>query len=164
MYGLTIHRQRMGGKRIVVGGSSLNFDYAHFLPSSPKCGVIHGHTATVKVAVRGGLVNDMVVEFGELKELVKSVISQMDHKLILSKKYVEMVDGGHALIRFHGIGGEYKLETPLSSLYIMDEESTSENISAHIAGRLMSKMPRNIGRVYVKVSEGLGKWSISTIQ
>jgi 6-pyruvoyltetrahydropterin/6-carboxytetrahydropterin synthase len=164
---LTIHQpvgRQAGRTRVVeVGGGSLNFDYAHFLPGSSKCGVLHGHTASVKVGVRGDLVGDMVLEFGELKELTKTVIASMDHKLILCRKYVEKITDGRALIRFHGIGGEYVLELPLTSAYIMDEESTAENISAHIAGRLMELMPGNVGRVYVRMSEGLGKWSISML-
>jgi 6-pyruvoyltetrahydropterin/6-carboxytetrahydropterin synthase len=149
-------------RAVEVGGSSLNFDYAHFLPSSPKCGVLHGHTASVKVGLRGRVVEDMVLEFGELKEIVRSIIKTMDHKLIVSRKYVEVHDG-RASIRFHGIGGEYRIETPLSSIYVIDSESTSENISAHIAGLLREKMPENVSGIYVRLSEGLGKWSISTL-
>lgn len=156
--------RRTGKTRVVeVGGSSLNFDYAHFLPSSNKCGVLHGHTASVKVGVRGEMVGDMVLEFGELKELAKTVIKSLDHKLILSRKYVEKIVDGRAHIRFNGIGGEYFLDLPLTSVYIMDEESTAENISAHIARRLRELMPVNVGSVYVRVSEGLGKWSIYTL-
>lgn len=150
-------------RRVVeVGGSSLNFDYAHFLPSSPKCGVLHGHTASVRVGLTGRLVDDMVVEFGELKDILRSIINMMDHKLIVSRKYVKIQDG-RASISFRGIGGEYMIETPVASIYVIDSESTSENISAHIAALIRERMPENVSGIYVRLSEGLNKWSISTV-
>ncbi|AEA46962.1 6-carboxytetrahydropterin synthase QueD [Archaeoglobus veneficus] len=63
-------------------GVSETFDAAHFLPSHPKCGKTHGHTYRVEVTVRGRLKNGMVMDFAELKKIVREVIEKYDHNLI----------------------------------------------------------------------------------
>jgi len=149
-------------KVIEVGGPGINFDYAHFLPPSPKCGVLHGHSSMLYVRVYGEIHEDMVVEFGELKKMVKKVIDEMDHKLIVAGKYVEGLDDNRVKVSFKGIGGEYTLILPVDSVYVIEKDSTVENISEHIAHRLKALMPRNIRKVSVRMSEGFGKSATST--
>ncbi len=67
--------------RIVVGISE-TFDSAHYIPNHPKCGRVHGHTYRVEIEVEGVVRDGMVVDFEELKEKVKSVISELDHRLL----------------------------------------------------------------------------------
>jgi len=145
-------------KVIEISDSSLNFDYAHFLPDSPKCSVLHGHSSRVTVEVAGYPVDDMVVEFGEAKRIVKGVLNELDHKLIVCGRYVEKLRGGRVKVRFVGKDGEYELIIPENSTYIIDGESTVENISSHIAGRIAERIRRNnILYVKVRMSEGFGK-------
>ncbi len=149
-------------KKIEVGGPSLNFDYAHFLPSSPKCGLLHGHTSIINVVVVGEVVDDMVLEFGRLKEMVKKVIEEIDHKLVVASKYVAEENNNFCRIVFNGVGGLYELKLPKSSVYIIDKDSTIENISEHIAKKLQQQMPANILKVSVRLTEGLGKSATSS--
>lgn len=66
------------------------FSYAHFLPEySGKCKHMHGHNAVLEVEVSGppigiGKVYDtMVVDFGDLKDLVRiEILDVLDHKLL----------------------------------------------------------------------------------
>ncbi|MEM4343206.1 MAG: 6-carboxytetrahydropterin synthase [Candidatus Caldarchaeum sp.] len=149
-------------KAIEVGGPALNFDYAHFLPSSPKCGVLHGHTSMVNVRVWGEVVDEMVLEFGLLKSTVKKVIDEMDHKLLASPKYVvEEWDGGVRVV-FEGVGGVYDMRLPRSSVYFIERDSTVENISEHIANKIRKLMPPNVLKVSVRMTEGLGKSASSS--
>ncbi|MCS6785122.1 MAG: 6-carboxytetrahydropterin synthase [Candidatus Caldarchaeum sp.] len=164
MYGISISGQPNARlKKLEVGGPAINFDYAHFLPNSPKCGVLHGHSSMVKVVVEGEVVEDMVIEFGELKKTVKKIIDEMDHKLIVCSKYVMDVGGGAVKVVFDGIGGHYEMLIPRSSVYLIEQDSTVENISEHIANRLKQMMPRNIHKVSVRMSEGFGKSATSTL-
>ncbi|MCS6769568.1 MAG: 6-carboxytetrahydropterin synthase [Candidatus Caldarchaeum sp.] len=150
-------------KKIEVGGPAINFDYAHFLPSSPKCGVLHGHTSMVNVAVVGEVVDDMVVEFSQLKQTVKKVIDEMDHKLIVASKYiVETSDGSYRIV-FKGVGGVYDLRVPKNSVYVIERDSTVENISEHITSRIRERMPPNVYKVVVRMTEGLGKSATSSV-
>ena len=145
-------------KVIEISDSSLNFDYAHFLPDSPKCSVLHGHSSRVTVEVAGYPVEDMVVEFGEAKKVVKEVLNELDHKLIVCKQYVEHLNEGKVRVVFAGRGGEYEIILPKQSAYVIEDESTVENISAHIAEKIAEKLRRNnILYVKVKMFEGFGK-------
>lgn len=150
-------------KKIEVGGPSINFDYAHFLPNSPKCGVLHGHSSMVSVKVVGELVDDMVIEFGDLKKAVKKVVDEMDHKLIVCRKYVKEVDMERVKVDFFGIGGRYEMILPKNSVYIIENDSTVENISGHIADRLREMMPKNVRKIHVRMTEGFGKSATSTV-
>ncbi|MGL5205910.1 MAG: 6-carboxytetrahydropterin synthase QueD [Acidaminococcaceae bacterium] len=68
------------------------FDAAHFLPEhSGKCAELHGHTYRLEVTVArrdGGLVAEgsstgMVLDFGDLKAIVKrEIIEKVDHKML----------------------------------------------------------------------------------
>ncbi len=63
------------------------FDSAHLLPEVPaghKCARLHGHTFSVRVCVAGE-VDDRhgwVVDFGDVKAVVKPVIDELDHQYL----------------------------------------------------------------------------------
>lgn len=61
------------------------FDSAHYLPNVPdghKCKNMHGHTYRLKIWIEG--VPDpefgWVMDFAVLKDIVKPVVNQLDHK------------------------------------------------------------------------------------
>jgi len=61
------------------------FDSAHSLPHVPdghKCKEIHGHTYKLTVFIEGDLDPKLgwVMDFKELKDVVKPLIDQIDHK------------------------------------------------------------------------------------
>ncbi|RJE74085.1 6-carboxytetrahydropterin synthase QueD [Reichenbachiella sp. MSK19-1] len=63
------------------------FDSAHFLPNVPeghKCKNIHGHTYHLTVFLEGDLDEDFqwVMDFKDLKDVVKPVIDKLDHNMI----------------------------------------------------------------------------------
>lgn len=63
------------------------FDSAHFLPNVPeghKCKNMHGHTYNLTVFLEGDLDKELqwVMDFKELKDVVKPVIEQIDHQLL----------------------------------------------------------------------------------
>ncbi len=55
-------------------------DCAHFLPNHPKCGVIHGHTYKVEVVITGENKTGMILDFGEMKHIIRNVLAEYDHK------------------------------------------------------------------------------------
>lgn len=69
-----------------------HFDAAHFLADyKGKCKNIHGHRWKVEVAVaspaliEGGDKRGMVMDFGDLKPLLKEICDYFDHSLIYEK-------------------------------------------------------------------------------
>lgn len=63
------------------------FDSAHFLPHVPeghKCREMHGHTYRLKVWVEDALHPHLqwVMDFADLKAVVKPVVEELDHKCL----------------------------------------------------------------------------------
>lgn len=63
------------------------FDSAHFLPNVPdghKCKNIHGHTYHLTAFFEGDLDEHLqwVLDFGEVKKVIKPIIDSIDHKLL----------------------------------------------------------------------------------
>ena len=102
-----------------------SFSSAHFLRHyKGKCENTHGHTWGVEIsAAAPGLKNGMVMDFGDLKKLLKKVISALDHSFLNEKPY-------------------FKKKNP-----------TSENIAGYIFGELDGKLPRGVKLLEVRVSE-----------
>jgi len=70
-----------------------NFDSAHFLAGyKGKCGNIHGHRWKVEIEVQSetlekeGHLEDMVIDFSDLKKDLKEIVDYYDHALIIQEK------------------------------------------------------------------------------
>jgi 6-pyruvoyltetrahydropterin/6-carboxytetrahydropterin synthase len=61
-------------------GVTDHVDCAHFLPGHPKCGALHGHTYKIEVTVEGKPRDGMIVDFADLKQSVRDVLSHYDHR------------------------------------------------------------------------------------
>ena len=70
----------------MIVGKEFTFDAAHFLPDyQGKCANLHGHTYRLRVEIKGDLdiETGMVVDFGDLKQIVKdAVVDKLDHTLL----------------------------------------------------------------------------------
>ncbi|WP_457548704.1 6-carboxytetrahydropterin synthase QueD [Archaeoglobus sp.] len=58
------------------------FDSSHYIPGHEKCGKVHGHTYRVEVEVEGELERGMVIDFADLKNALREVVRELDHRLI----------------------------------------------------------------------------------
>lgn len=63
------------------------FDAAHYLPNLPpthKCASLHGHTYHLRVYAEGtpDETSGWVIDFGEIKTIVKPILEQLDHKCL----------------------------------------------------------------------------------
>lgn len=63
-----------------------HFSAAHYLPNHDKCGRVHGHNYGVTVEFQCWGIDDggMAADFHDLKELVRSVVSPLDHEMLNS--------------------------------------------------------------------------------
>jgi 6-pyruvoyltetrahydropterin/6-carboxytetrahydropterin synthase len=55
-------------------------DCAHYLPKHQKCGTLHGHTYRIEVTIEGENKSGMIIDFGDLKALLRGILSIYDHK------------------------------------------------------------------------------------
>ena len=142
---------------IFLEDSSLAFDYAHILPLVEKCSILHGHTSTVMVEIIGKMVNNLVIDFGDAKRIIKDTLSTLDHKFFINKKYVYKEDSIHYYVSFEGPRGFFNLQLPKDTTFLLSGEATVENLSSIIIKLLSSKMPPNIEALGVYIYEGVNK-------
>ena len=62
-----------------------HFDSAHYLREYPgKCRNVHGHTWYIEVVIKGKHLDNtgILIDFSDLKELVRDLIKPFDHQLL----------------------------------------------------------------------------------
>jgi 6-pyruvoyltetrahydropterin/6-carboxytetrahydropterin synthase len=142
---------------IFLDDPSFNFDYAHILPQTQKCSVMHGHTSSALVEIVGNPVDGMVVDFGVAKEVIREAIRSLDHKLFINQKYVKSDDGRSVRLEFRTVHGPFTIEAPKSTTVLLTGEATVENLAREVLDRIAPGMPENVSAVGVYVYEGLNK-------
>ncbi|MEM0350394.1 MAG: 6-carboxytetrahydropterin synthase QueD [Archaeoglobaceae archaeon] len=65
-----------------VVGVKESFSAAHLIPGHWKCGKVHGHNFEVSVEVEGELRNGMVMDFFDLKKILKEILQKFDHTML----------------------------------------------------------------------------------
>jgi len=111
------------------------FSAAHQIPGHPKCGRMHGHNYKVTVVIwTDELTEGMVIDYALLKELVKPIIDEMDHKYLC--------------------GTENQSYTSLSeSIQLPIPITTGELLAKYIHNRLYDQMPSGLHIGCIKVCE-----------
>jgi 6-pyruvoyltetrahydropterin/6-carboxytetrahydropterin synthase len=142
---------------IFIEDPSLAFDYAHILPLVEKCSVLHGHTSTVMVEIIGSMQNNLVIDFGEAKRIIKETLNTIDHKFFINRKYLQKEDEVHYYVEFDGPKGYFNLQLPKMTTYVLLGEATVENLSSEIIRLLAPKMPQNVQALGVYIYEGVNK-------
>ncbi|MDV3293860.1 MAG: 6-carboxytetrahydropterin synthase [Nitrososphaerales archaeon] len=144
---------------IFLDDPSFNFDYAHILPDTRKCSVMHGHTSSVLVEVIGEPVEGMVIDFGEAKDVIRGAIRSLDHKLFINEKYVTSEDGKSVALAFKTAHGDFAIKAPKATTVLLSGEATVENLANEVLKRITPRMPSNVSAVGVYVYEGMNKGS-----
>ncbi|MDA4118415.1 MAG: 6-carboxytetrahydropterin synthase [Thaumarchaeota archaeon] len=142
---------------IFLDDPSFNFDYAHILPKTEKCSVMHGHTSSALVEIVGSPGEGMVVDFNDAKPMIKKAIADLDHKLFINESYVIGRTKTHVDLAFATVHGDFSLHVPKDTTVLIDGEATVENLARELLGRIAPKMPANVEAVGVYVYEGLNK-------
>ena len=142
---------------IFLDDPSFSFDYAHILPQTEKCSVMHGHTSSALVEVVGAPKDGMVIDFNDAKPIIREAIREMDHKLFISERYVAGRDATHVRLKFATVHGDFELRVPKATTLLLEGEATVENLAHELIARIAPKMPDNVRAVGVYVYEGLNK-------
>ncbi len=123
------------------------FEMAHVLTGyDGPCSNIHGHSYCLSVTVIGSPISDekntklgMVIDFGDLKKIVKqTILNRFDHILLLKK--------GTDLSALAHSGKLQKTE-------IVDYQPTCENFLLHIAELLACELPKGTKLHHLKLHE-----------
>lgn len=144
---------------IFLEDPSFSFDYAHILPLVEKCSILHGHTSSVMVELAGQMKDNLLLDFGAAKKIIKQVVGIFDHKFFINERYLKGDDGTHYVISFDGPKGRFELQVPKGTTYLLKGEATVENLASEIIRLLAPKMPENVEAVGVYIYEGYNKGS-----
>lgn len=103
------------------------FDSAHFLPYVPdghKCKEVHGHTYHMTVYFAGDLDPTLgwVMDFGDIKKVVKPIVDRVDHKLLND---IEGLENPTCEIIAQWLWREIKSQLPMLLKIKLDETPTS---------------------------------------
>lgn len=70
---------------ILIERGNLGFSAAHFITYEGHCEPLHGHNYGVRVEAAGRLTADsLVLDFITLKEVVRGVCKQLDHRVLIA--------------------------------------------------------------------------------
>lgn len=123
-----------------------HFEMAHAIYGYPgACKDIHGHSYQLEVSVTSEQAGvsyipapGFIIDFKEIKQLVNSsVIHEFDHKLVLSKAFLDVNPG----IQFS------------KNLIAWEVEPTAENLIIYIHDILIKKLPESIKLSKLKLYE-----------
>lgn len=125
-----------------------NFEMAHaLLAYNGVCKNVHGHTYELEVTLIGEPKNDpghpedgMVMDFGQLKSIVKSKIIQFfDHALVINS--------------ITPAPQKEALALTTERLTVLDFQPTSENLVTYFAGILQQALPLNVSLFSLRLYE-----------
>ena len=131
---------------MIVVTKIFRFEMAHAISGyNGKCRNIHGHsyelhvTVVAEKQVEGFLPSPgFVIDFKDLKRIVNNkVVDEMDHKLVLSKAYID----------------ERCKNATFDNLVIFPAEPTAENLLIDISNRLHESLPEGIKLKRLKLYE-----------
>jgi 6-pyruvoyltetrahydropterin/6-carboxytetrahydropterin synthase len=131
---------------MIVVTKIFRFEMAHAISGyNGKCRNIHGHsyelhvTVATEKQVEGFLPSPgFVIDFKDLKRIVNNkVVDEMDHKLVLSKAYID----------------ERCKDATFDNLVIFPAEPTAENLLIDISNRLHDSLPQGIKLKRLKLYE-----------
>ncbi len=136
----------MGKIRIT---KQFNFETGHALYGyDGKCRNVHGHSYKLSVTVIGTPIDDnthvklgMVIDFGDLKKIVKEeIVDKFDHATVFNKNTPhvelakELTDRGHNVI-------------------LANYQPTSENMVIDFAEKIAARLPKTIALFSLKLQE-----------
>lgn len=113
-----------------------------------KCRNVHGHSYKLSVTVIGTPIADknhvkygMVIDFGDLKEIVKEeIVNKFDHATVFNKNtpHVELAK---------------ELEQRGHHVILVDYQPTSENMVIDFAKKIKARLPKNTQLFSLKLQE-----------
>ncbi len=133
------------------------FETAHVLYNyDGKCKNMHGHSYKLFVTVKGNPINElenpkngMVVDFGDIKKIVKSeIIDLWDHSVLVN-----------ALSPHKNLGED--LEQKGHKVIYCNYQPTCENMLYDIADKIKKQLPNYVQLAYLKLHEtenSYGEW------
>ena len=140
--------------------SNIRFSSIHIIPEYKKCGRLHGHTYAVHIRLTGDPdENGIIIDFSFLKELIKEIINELDHRILIPKNSkVVKFNKNSNIIEMTSLDKKYIF--PSEDCILLPISSTSaENLANYILEKVLEKISLNkrIKNIEIGVDEGFGQ-------
>jgi len=142
------------------GHTGITFSSCHFIPMHEKCSRLHGHSYIVRIRLEGELdENGMVMDFVTIKKKLRSMIAEMDHKVLLpaSSKIVKVERKGGS-VEVTSCGKRYVF--PEEDVMLLDiPTTTAEEMAKMMAENIIAgtDLPKTIRSISVGLDEERGQ-------
>ena len=151
--------------RVAVTKDNHVFAAAHFITfPGHRCETLHGHNYRTRVVVEGALNAEAhyVVDFGELKDVMKRLTDEMDHKVLLplENPKVQVREAGDTVSV--AVAGKPRYVFPRGDCALLPLPNTTvEMLAQYLAGRVREALARSgevgLKAVEVEVEENFGQ-------
>ena len=142
------------------GHTGITFSSCHFIPRHEKCSRLHGHSYIVRMKLEGELdENGMVMDFVVLKKKLRSMIAEMDHKVLLP--------AGSKVVRITEKDGSVEVVScnkryvfPAEDVLMLDiPTTTAEEMARMMTDRIIEEIdfPKTVRSVSVGLDEERGQ-------
>ncbi|MFN3882885.1 MAG: 6-carboxytetrahydropterin synthase [Nitrincola lacisaponensis] len=112
--------------------------------------IAHGHRSRVQIRVDQKRRQDLELFWAQ----------QFEDIYLGTRAHLQAVEEGQAVFRYQAPQGDFQLTLPVSRCYMMDTETTVEQIAQHLAEKVAEEYPDSV--VEVRAYEGVGKGAIVT--
>ncbi len=152
----------MAEYKVAVEKDYLVFAAGHFITYRGQCESLHGHNYRVRVELEGVLdENSYVFDFGTLKRLMRRLVEELDHKVLLPRENPQIrlteQDGGVAVAY-----GQKRYFFPREDVVLLPvPNTTAEMIARHLGRRVQEELAsggaRNLTSLMLEVEESFGQ-------
>ena len=150
---------------VTVAKEYLTFSAAHFITlAGHQCESLHGHNYRIGVTVSGAVdvESGFVVDFGVIKQVVKPLIAEVDHRVLLPSHNakLEFADDGELLVVTYR--GVHRFTFPRAHVAMVPvTDTTAELLAEYLARRvgeaLATAGPATISELVLEVEESVGQ-------
>jgi 6-pyruvoyltetrahydropterin/6-carboxytetrahydropterin synthase len=151
--------------RVAVSKDYLVFASAHFITfAGHRCEPLHGHNYRVAVSLEGALDEESwyVVDFSELKRIMRQLCDEIDHKVLLPLRNPKLdvrEREGSVSVAYEG---KQKYVFPVEDCALLDIPNTTvEMLAQFLAARVRSALNdlgvRTLTAIELEVEENFGQ-------
>lgn len=151
--------------RVSVTKDTLSFASAHFITfPGHRCEPLHGHNYRWRVVVEGGLDAEAnyVLDFGELKRIMKRLSDDIDHKVLLplESQIVRVTKQGDSVAV--AVEGKPRYVFPTGDCALLPIPNTTvEMLARYLASRIRAELAgsgtAHLSALEVEVEENVGQ-------
>jgi 6-pyruvoyltetrahydropterin/6-carboxytetrahydropterin synthase len=153
--------------KVSVTKDNIVFASAHFITfRGHRCETLHGHNYRTRVSVEGGIDPEtaFVIDFAELKQLMKRLVDEIDHRVLLplqNPKLQIQEAGDSVTVAYEGAPRYVFPKRDCALLPIPN--TTVEMLAQYLAGRARLELQRAGGSavelksIEVEVEENFGQ-------